>query len=397
MQKLALAIFFAFAATVSSAQMMGGPGSPMSTAAYFPLVDGARYEYRFLRGAQTTATAAMHTGQTWAGMTGLTALHMNLECTDGSPCTVDRVDFYAMGDDGVRWYGGSSSTPAGAHYMTSLANPEWLIKNPVTPGTMMSGGMGYQNAEQWQMSVSGMNTMMGTVAYSSMYQAMGLETVVTPAGTFANCLRVREKRGSGYERDVWYAPGVGMVRWSDANEEAVLVKMHTPTEPPANVSYAVEFHHAGLDHYFITANASEIAAVDGGRFAGWQRTGLGFHVVDAAETRAPATVAVCRFYGRPEYGLDTHFYTGSAEECASVQQQWPDQWLLESANVFRMFMPDAAGNCPTGTRPVYRSWNGRADSNHRFTMDTSVHRSMMGRGSIAEGVGNPPVGMCSPL
>ncbi len=228
MKKLALATLFFFATAVGSAQVMGGPGSPMSTAAYFPLVDGARYEYMFLRGANSTATAVMHTEQAWAGMTGLTALHMSLECTGGSPCTRDREDFYAMGADGVRWFGGSSSTPEGAHYMMSLTSPEWLIKNPVTPGTMMGGGMGYQNAEQWQMSVSGMNTMTGTVAYASMYQAMGLETVVTPAGTFANCLRVREKRGSGYERDVWYAHGVGMVRWSDANEEAVLVTMHIP-------------------------------------------------------------------------------------------------------------------------------------------------------------------------
>lgn len=397
MKKLALATLFFFATAVGSAQVMGGPGSPMSTAAYFPLVDGARYEYMFLRGANSTATAVMHTEQAWAGMTGLTALHMSLECTGGSPCTRDREDFYAMGADGVRWFGGSSSTPEGAHYMMSLTSPEWLIKNPVTPGTMMGGGMGYQNAEQWQMSVSGMNTMTGTVAYASMYQAMGLETVVTPAGTFANCLRVREKRGSGYERDVWYAHGVGMVRWSDANEEAVLVTMHIPTEPPVKVSFAVEFYHAGLDHYFITANAAEIAEMDGGRFAGWQRTGLGFRVVDAADSRSSVSVPVCRFYGHPEYGLDTHFYTGSAGECATVQQQWPNQWLMESANVFRMFMPDAAGNCPTGSVPIYRSWNGRSDSNHRFTREASVHRSMMARGSVAEGVGNPPVGMCSPL
>jgi len=88
----------------------------------------------------------MHAGQTWAGMSGLTALHMNLECTDGRR---------ARSIGGLLLNGGRRRalvrrqfvTPAGAHYMMSLANPEWLIKNPVTPGTMMSGGMGYQNAE----------------------------------------------------------------------------------------------------------------------------------------------------------------------------------------------------------------------------------------------------------
>jgi hypothetical protein len=70
--------------------------------------------------------------------------------------------------------------------------------------------------------------------------------------------------------------------------------------------------------------------------------------------------------------------------------------MLESTNVFRMLMPDASGACPSGTLPVYRTWNGRTDSNHRFTMDPSVQRMMISRGSIAEGTGDPPVCMCSP-
>ena len=173
--------------------------------------------------------------------------------------------------------------------------------------------------------------------------------------------------------------------------------MHMPTQPTATVSYAVEYYHAGLDHYFVTANPSEITAMDQGQFPGWQRTGMGFHVVDAGDTSAPMAGPVCRFYGRPEYGLNTHFYSGSADECAAVQRNWPSQWMPESGNVFQMYVPDLAGHCPAGTQPIYRSWNGRTDSNHRFTMDSSVHRSMLGRGSVAEGIGNPPVAMCAPL
>ena len=60
-------------------------------------------------------------------------------------------------------------------------------------------------------------------------------------------------------------------------------------------------------------------------------------------------------------------------------------------------MPDpSTGVCPAGTLPIYRTWN-QQNINHRYTMDARVRKTMMGRGSIAEGYGNPPVAMCSPL
>ena len=36
---------------------------------------------------------------------------------------------------------------------------------------------------------------------------------------------------------------------------------------------AIEYYNASLDHYFVTSFANEIADLDGGVFAGWQRTG----------------------------------------------------------------------------------------------------------------------------
>src|SRR5207247_6350672 len=59
---------------------------------------------------------------------------------------------------------------------------------------------------------------------------------------------------------------------------------------------AIEYYYPSLDHYFVTANPSEIAALDGGTFPGWQRTSLGFKVYDPA-TAIPGLVPVCRFYG----------------------------------------------------------------------------------------------------
>ena len=382
---------------VSTLAMAAMPG-PMMTANYFPLIDGARYDYMFVNGPHTTSTAVMHAGQTWAGVGGLMGVHMSLVCKDNVSCTTATNDFYRMDPDGMRWFGGSSQAPDGSHYMMSLANPDWVLKNPVSPGTMMGPGMGYQNTEQWQMPVTGMNTMMGAVGYTGMYQALALETVVTPAGTFTNCLHVYEKRGDGTERDVWYAPNVGVVRWMDKSEEALLTKMTMPTGPVAQVALAVEYYHAAFDHYFVTAIPAEIDALDRGVMSGWQRTGMGFNVIVPGDTASPMSSMVCRLYGRPEFGLNTHFYTASPDECATVQRNWPEQWELESSNVFSVFMPNVmSGACPAGTAPIYRAWNQRADTNHRFTIDPTVQAQMMTHGNVAEGYGTIAVAMCSPI
>ncbi|MBK7469702.1 MAG: hypothetical protein IPI73_02740 [Betaproteobacteria bacterium] len=295
----------------------------------------------------------------------------------------------------MHYFGGDGNTPAGDHFMMTYSSPEWMLKNPVSPGTMMSPGM-YQGAEMWQMAVQGTNSMMGPQNYMSSYQAQALETVTTPMGTFGNALHVREQRGSGYTREVWYAQGVGMVRWMDGTEEALLTRVTMPAGPVPAVARAVEYFHPGLSHYFMTADATEIGALDSGRLVGWQRTGMSFNVVDATANTSGMASAVCRYYGSPAYGLDTHFYSSSPDECAAVHRQWPLEWILESSNVFQVYMPDpSTGVCPAGTLPIYRTWN-QQNTNHRYTMDARVQNGMMGRGSIAEGYGNPPVAMCSP-
>ena len=82
----------------SLAQMMGGP---IATNQYFPLVDGARYDYTFASGPRVSATAIMHAGQTWAGATQLTGMHMTAVCKLATPCSDDTTDFYP---DGPRWH-----------------------------------------------------------------------------------------------------------------------------------------------------------------------------------------------------------------------------------------------------------------------------------------------------
>jgi len=223
--KIIGACLLAMCSGASLAQMMGGS---ISTTPYFPLVDGARYDYMYSSGPWSTSTAVMHAGQTWAGVSGLTAMHTTYMCVAGVSCAPDATDFFRMDPDGMRYYGGTGANAAGTQYsMMTYASPEWLLKNPVTPGTMMGGG-GYQNMETWQTGVTGTGSMMGGHSYMSSYQALALEAVTTPAGTFANCLHVREQRGSGVTRDVWYAPGIGMIKMNDGTNAAVLTGYTIP-------------------------------------------------------------------------------------------------------------------------------------------------------------------------
>jgi hypothetical protein len=154
----------------------------------------------------------------------------------------------------------------------------------------------------------------------------------------------------------------------------------------------IEYYNASLDHYFITASILEIAALDGGVIAGWTRTGQSFNAYPAATAGANP---VCRYYIPPAFG-NSHFYSASPSECAAVQQQYP-AFILESPSVFYIALPDAmTGACSAGTIPVYRVWNDRADSNHRYTTDRATRDAMVAMGYIAEGYGPDAVIMCAP-
>lgn len=166
-----------------------------------------------------------------------------------------------------------------------------------------------------------------------------------------------------------------------------------PTKSAAPVR-VIEFYHAALDHYFMTGNPSEIAGLDSGTIAGWRRTGYEFGSL-ASRSPAAALSPVCRFYGRPEAGLDSHFYSGSPDECAAVLTQFASTWLFESGDVFNVAMPDATGSCPAPTVPVYRVFNNRSDANHRYTTDIGVRQSMVLKGGISEGYGPDGVAFCA--
>ena len=155
---------------------------------------------------------------------------------------------------------------------------------------------------------------------------------------------------------------------------------------------AIEYYDAGLDHYVVTSLAAEIHALDGHAQQGWQRTGERFGAY--ADAR-PGFDPVCRFYIPPALG-DSHFLSASAAECADVRGRFP-AFVEESPTRLAVALPDvASGACPTGTTPVYRIWNARADSNHRYVTDPALRDAMIARGGIPEGYGPAGVAFCAP-
>lgn len=106
---------------------------------------------------------------------------------------------------------------------------------------------------------------------------------------------------------------------------------------------------------------------------------------------------VCRFYGTPGKGPNSHFYTSDAAECAAVKMD--PGWTYEGVAFYAVDSGSYAF-CTTDfsnnelTKPVYRLYNNRFasnDSNHRFTTEISLYREMPSQGWKAEGVA-----FCSP-
>jgi hypothetical protein len=178
--------------------------------------------------------------------------------------------------------------------------------------------------------------------------------------------------------------------------------------PVAYLPTAVEYYNAARDHYFVTASAPDIDALDTGRLPGWERTGEAFSVGAIATTRLGleytyAGSPVCRFYLPPSAG-DTHFFSGSAAECNFVAERYPD-FVLETTAAFYAapVVATATGECGVivgfidgdiPLRPVYRLWNQRQQTNHRYTTSPAIRAAMIAQGWVPEGTGPLGVAWC---
>lgn len=208
----------------------------------------------------------------------------------------------------------------------------------------------------------------------------------------------------------------------------------------------VEYYHAGLNQYFMTANAEQIDLLDslGTAKSGWARTGETMNAVspwgDYWKISAPGDPneprPVLRFYGSPE-GPNSHFYTAKVYHWCGRWAADGKTWLTDTceeeilrraeiANAgnphtlhyegvdFRTYVAthwtadhanDPLIDCnaaaiwfPTEKvpRPVFRLYNGengtrsradgsRIDANHRFTTSMTIADRMVAQGWIFEG------------
>jgi murein DD-endopeptidase MepM/ murein hydrolase activator NlpD len=166
--------------------------------------------------------------------------------------------------------------------------------------------------------------------------------------------------------------------------QSVIFQLGAAEPPRVNV---VEYYAASLDHYFMTAFTDEEAKLDAGTpIAGWKRTGESFPAYSAS---ASGMSTVCRFFGTPGLGVNSHFYSAFDFECAAVKQL--AGWTFEANAIY---IAADLTQCPASTRPVYRLYNNGmgGDPNHRYTTRWPVISDMQSEGWLLEGVV-----FCAPL
>jgi hypothetical protein len=240
-----------------------------------------------------------------------------------------------------------------------------------------SGFAGGRNREFWYAERTGYDGWMsdGTIILGTLQWA-GEGTTYSSGNTEFRAFIVRANGN---------APSTG------ARSAVAVIAVPKTGSPPSRVT-VVEYYHAALDHYFITGIADEIAKLDNGTFVGWQRTGETFGAYAIGSTGRAGRRPVCRAYGNPASGLDSHFYSASLDECELTAGL---DWLMESNEVFQMDLPDPiTGACPEAGVPIYRVFNNRRDANHRYTTSLAIRNQMVAKGGIAEGYGPNAVVLC---
>jgi hypothetical protein len=205
-----------------------------------------------------------------------------------------------------------------------------------------------------------------------------------------------ELRGGLLGGDALCSNPTGSDYFSQFGSMLPLVRQYlTPGSQVPGLVVSVEYYHASLDHYFMTIDPNEIAALDSGQIVGWERTGFRFLAYDSPGAgRNP----VCRFYRKPAFG-DSHFFTADPAECARVAVDYATDWYFESPAIYYVALPNAVtGACPAGTKPIYRFLN-TFEINHRYTTEQTVANELSTKaGWIPEGYGPGPLYpvMCSP-
>ena len=152
-----------------------------------------------------------------------------------------------------------------------------------------------------------------------------------------------------------------------------------------------QFHNPSLDRYFMTANEAEAEYLRATPATGEVPIGsFRANVLD----RYGSADSVCRFYGSPTLGPNSHFFTVDRDECEGLKalaERTPDnraRWNFEGV---AFAAQPTTGSCSGATPiPLYRVYNDgfvrNKDSNHRFTTSVAEYQATIARGWKGEGI-----------
>jgi virginiamycin B lyase len=314
----------------------------------------------------------------------------------------------ALGPDGNIWFAERNAGKIGRITSTGTVT-EFTIPPQLTTGPSQivrgnDGGLWFATDDGFgRVATNGVFTLFPTGA-----QTAGGRLVLAPDGTFwlatGDGFVTQFTPPSGVARlHIWdqpaqstgmYFDSAGNLYITDASlrQFGRVMKMVGASATPGDTR-VIEFFNSGLQHYFITASAEEAAGIDAGTAGpNWSRTGETWPAWLAGPL--PGATEVCRFYGNADIdpvthqrrGPNSHFYTFQGPECEQVKND--PGWVYEPLNRYFTVQP-TAGLCPGATLPVYRVYNNgfaRNDSNHRYTIRTTIYNQMISQGWSGEGV-----------
>lgn len=133
--------------------------------------------------------------------------------TVGTDETTGEVYFVHFDDDGVKLHKVVAELGSVFGTATAILSPPVLF----LPASLALG-------DSWGFTLESEVILTGPVSVSTVYEVVAVEDVVTPAGTFENCLKVQVNtrtvtasisRSTSYQ---WLAPNVGIVRVETSQE-----------------------------------------------------------------------------------------------------------------------------------------------------------------------------------
>ncbi len=208
--KSLLTVLGFIALSLLSVSIVGVQPARGASMQYFPLAPGSYLTYNTTKGADTWLTRRQ-IGEDWEFLGGpifgtfvvhWEEYHQHAEDTEFK--WVNRMWLWKT-DDTLMWQGFEDEN---AKFIGNGALA--YVKEPVHAGDVQRG------STTGTVTITETGQVIPFAPFSANYTIEAIESVTVPNGTFTNCIRVHEEENTpdGYANfTVWYAPGVGAVRY----------------------------------------------------------------------------------------------------------------------------------------------------------------------------------------